>query len=311
MASHGSLPYESTSPDSGPAKLHLPNSAGRPEQPKPLLAKAPTMTKMPMAKMPVKTPAIAIKPKPIVAAPAGPKAAFNPRYDPSAPTTIIDRNINTLRKWVLPPRPRPGRRPNLAPAPTLMPKKKRKNCGAAITPEPEPRLPLPPPEAYVELQAVYLERLKEQEVLQNYIDVLGNQIKDLRFAQSGVVAVDALSDAAHAQAPEQLHQVTNMHDLDQLLQLQTKPCAKPTSKSLQQQIVHYLELRAKHRGPPRRLLDPVVRRVAETLSFLQPLKLNLVDVEDVLVENDEKKKACGFCTADTPCLCFDDGLWDT
>ena len=42
------------------------------------------------------------------------------------------------------------------------------------------------------MQMSYLSKLKEQEVIRNYIEVLTNQIKELSFVQNGVITFDAL-----------------------------------------------------------------------------------------------------------------------
>lgn len=273
-------------------------------------------------------PAIAIKPKPLAPSPVS-KAAFNPRYDPTASslTLLHEEAINTLRKWILPPRPRPGRKPSTQPVPEERKtacKKKIKTRPAAANavvaastavataadasavagvgvsaPTPSAPPTLTPAAASLDsaasttavksagavkspaigtaarvalsrlesadLHNTFLARLKEQELIRNYIEVLTNQIKELRFVQSGVITVDALDSSSRArrkiavpQTVEQLDQINNIRDLDRFVahlttQLNvihsvTKKLTSPAGLQVQLQIRHYLDLRAKHRG---------------------------------------------------------------
>ncbi|QBM88446.1 Minimal binding motif of Hap4 for binding to Hap2/3/5 [Metschnikowia aff. pulcherrima] len=313
-------------------------------------------------------PAIAIKPKPVApvgAAPVVTKLAFNPRYNPllSPSQTLLGDdtaagNINTLKKWVLPPRPRPGRKPLAVPAlpggspnspgtePRLLSHKKckllgrlggskavsagsertrgamgrlllllllpppgatpstpRSSGGSAHVSTPmsapnsvnlihssadlrrslpqrgkggvplmanaETGTPLRPelaPTAQVsELQKTYLAKLKEQELVQNYIDILTNQIQELKFVQSGVITFDALDTrpSAKPQLPQlpldQLDHINNVRDLDAFLAhltTQANVIHSVTKKfvgdslkegsHVQLQIKHYLDLKAGH-----------------------------------------------------------------
>lgn len=334
-------------------------------------------------------PAIAIKPKPQTPSPAV-KSAFNPRYDPSASslTLLQEEAINTLRKWILPPRPRPGRKPTSAPVPEERKpacKKKFKtrpatnpNAGATalsvMSPAPATpaalapgvssgaptirspalvvaaaaatpttagtvlppvakspdNLETPPPGTGVqiassrlesdELSHTFLARLKEQELIRNYIEVLTNQIKELRFVQSGVISVDALDSSSRAlrkiavpQTVEQLDQINNIRDLDRFVahlttQLNvihsvTKKVSTPAGMQVQMQIRHYLDLRAKHRaerertsaaGPsgtvltPESLVGPLLLPLPAiapssfTPSLLRPLRMNLFEEDDII-----------------------------
>lgn len=371
-------------------------------------------------------PAIAIKPKPTLAFPPA-KSTFNPRYNPAKPAALAQddtlANINTLRKWVLPPRPRPGRKPTAQQTSTLSPpektatKKKMKvlrrddadRATGALSPA-----GAGPPAAYAasqptatplrragsapvsataadaasplaghapavpkqveDLQLTYLARLKEQELIRNYIEVLTNQIKELRFVQSGVITFDALNTGSKLtpKAPvllpaEQLDHINNIRDLDKhLAHLTTQlnvihsvtkkflgDSLAPQGSHLQLQIKHYLDLLAKHRGgnaSMRPLVLPQLRTAPTPLasslftpSLLRPLKMNLFEQEDEVIDvdiiNDSdsflhdklrmdtqpaddflnlspelkqaptplkgKKMGCGFCSGDTPCLCFD------
>lgn len=372
-------------------------------------------------------PAIAIKPKPAAGTkPEGARSAFNPRYDPQLqqlPAAMLHdealANINTLRKWVVPPRPRPGRKPvgaaanahaHAAKLPTATP-------GSSVSPTaPEPPgssgtppvalgsaiskkkakvqnpagpgasplltdLPLAAPgrtikpaaalKSAADLQLVYLARLKEQELIRNYIDILTNQIKELKFVQSGVITFDALNSVETRQhkmpalqQSEQLEHINNVHDLDKFLAYlttQSNVIHSVTKKfvgdsqspaSVLQQITQYLERRARQRtlakhanprnGAP--ASSPISASTSFTPSLLQPLTMNMLDLEDDVIDVDtgaadhpvvlllapperglaerhesakmaaldagpERKSmrriGCGFCGGDTPCLCFD------
>lgn len=279
-------------------------------------------------------PAVAIKPKPS-GMPTGHRSSFNPQYDPqtSASTFFSDdsaSNINVLRKWVLPARPRPGRKPVGTTPPATAPNtslsgeenrglaKKRfkgprnsplaegiplpnsagagspsgsaissnvgnnssailssSSSGASATPGAdtpgktgslEPAVK-PISKQVCALQEAYLAKLKEQELIQNYIDTLLNQIKELRFVQSGMITVDALSSINDAkkkvstlQTSDQLDQINNMRDLEKFLAhltTQSNVIHSVTKKyldegtgardQLQLQIEHYLRLRKLHR----------------------------------------------------------------
>lgn len=347
-------------------------------------------------------PAIAIKPKPNVQAPAS-KPAFNPRYDPTALSTAnllhdeAQGNINTSRKWVLPPRPRPGRKPtSAAPVNTSVPpdkslfKKKLKvqkrddplpssslallmspgagslsaassqnaspgpiGLGLAkllrIVGSPASQLlqaaekgqvgqtmakngisatntntkeldarPLQPAlKQVVDLQLTYLAKLKEQELIRNYIEVLTNQIKELKFVQSGIITVDALNSdngskpkLPHLLPSEQIDRINNVNDLDKFLAhmtTQSNVIHSVTKKfvgnslnqelHLQLQIRYYLELRAKNSkvGSGRSLeshrqqqgaTPSTQTRSLFTPSLLRPLKMNLFDAEDEVIDVD-------------------------
>lgn len=268
-------------------------------------------------------PAVAIKPKPQAAL----KSTFNPRYNPPL---LDEQNINTLRKWVLPPRPRPGRKPTGPVLEERTTKKKLKGHEKAVaTPlRRTESAPAPAPSDVLELQLAYLARLKEQELMRNYIEVLTDQIKELRFVQSGVITFDALNSgqaptAAASLPAEQLDHINNIRDLDAFLAHVTTQLnvihsvTKRFDGGLQLQIRHYLELRAKHHRPaePTQAAPPVAAASSFTPSLLRPLQMNLFEEEvidvDVLDElpaepaEMPRRKGCGFCSGDTPCLCFD------
>lgn len=396
-------------------------------------------------------PAIAIKPKPSVI----PKSTFNPAYNQQAKTSSApqtDSLINTSRKWVLPPRPRPGRKPTTSgssPGPEKAmqkrkPKVKREeaaavtsapstavidSCGspaqskrristasgvavavtgvsngspqtsvnssrkgsasASVTPAPSISTAASSPRNYSastaqfptshdrvnDLQKSYLARIKEQELIKNYIDVLTKQIKQLRFVQSGVITFDVLNDTSimepsrpakqQALSFELLDHINNIHDLDKHLAYVTtqlnvlhsvtkkyngvnnvgmgRPLSDDqTSRLVLRQVRTILD----RRHPKDDVSSPVERSESFTPSLLQPLRMNTLDPEENLVvdivnsgdslggernrvdesmpepsfeimnllQDSETKPAldkkprkigCGFCTNDTPCVCFD------
>lgn len=236
-------------------------------------------------------PAIAIKPKPIGVAPRV-SHPFIPKYEtataqpPATSRSSEEALINTSRKWVLPPRPRPGRKPTSSGLGTLSPapekpatKKKYKTLKKLSVPSSDPAIDLVsdalntplqqsvymtrlassvdttasvtsatsatalaepshlaaspsattvPTQsvgrgANTELQMTYLARLKEQELIRSYIDVLSDQIKQLKFVQNGVITFDVLNDTASkpvkapASVPELFDHIHNIHDLDKFL----------------------------------------------------------------------------------------------
>lgn len=330
-------------------------------------------------------PAVAIKPKPVGGVATSAKSSFNPQYDPqaSASTFFSDDqagNINVLRKWVLPARPRPGRKPvaNTPPAtgaatattatttiatgaasPVIEESrglaKKRFKCTKPPTPADSNSLPPPysagspggaaatitaacktagtltnaggpigtsvsgksgtsktsgstkplttalngagvvansavttlavsgedmtrtasgtgpivntPSKQVVALQEAYLAKLKEQELINNYIDTLLNQINELRFVQSGMITADALSSindvkktAPTLQTPDQLDHINNVRDLEKFLAHLTTQAniihsvtkkyideGSAARNPIQLQIEHYLRLRQRSR----------------------------------------------------------------
>ncbi|GEQ69225.1 hypothetical protein JCM33374_g2896 [Metschnikowia sp. JCM 33374] len=346
-------------------------------------------------------PAIAIKPKPLaVAGSSSPAAAgqvkstFNPRYSPGSssspsslalppsarPTEEATANINTSKNWVLPPRPRPGRKPDerkssshkkvklskrgdtaasslatekpprsahsvsSSPPPSsspstprqsissnpssdalgestrgIIPKGKSGSVAAAVpltctTPKTKrDALPLlsskadvasgsakssVPPQRVTELQKTYLAKLKEQELVQNYIDILTNQIKELKFVQSGVITFDALNTHSPAknrvvsQPPsDQLDNINNVRDLDAFLahlttqsnviHSVTKKFVGDSSKEgshVQSQIKHYLDLKANHSGTRSQL--------ARESDLPDPTKISLADQISMVPDHD-------------------------
>ncbi|EMG50990.1 hypothetical protein G210_5327 [Candida maltosa Xu316] len=174
-----------------------------------------------------------------------------------------DCSLNTSRKWVLPPRPRPGRKPthdthgNLTddtkkvtkscPTPKKKPKCKKEPEPKSMNPPPSnivtpalsqtgtpspsngltpistndgkkstpstsvsdtpistknttPEIPIPPAEVdpakkLLDMKTTYLTKLKEQELIRNYIEVLTSQINELSFIQNGVITFDALKSS--------------------------------------------------------------------------------------------------------------------
>lgn len=275
----------------------------------------------------------AIAPKP--AAP-GLKAVFSPH--PLTQTklfmmqrTTSDSNVapglsfqvNTSKKWVLPPRPRAGRRNHeelkeVAKAKDTCKKKprarpKREDAGAkakcidlilspasALTSprsmasdmslpscaeQAEPQLSLArndlprrgnPPDSLetTQLKQAYLTKLKEQDMIYNYIDVISKQIKELRFVQNGVITRDTLHNCTAPTDPvridhkgkeststvhDQLASINNLNDLNLFLSYLTTSssvlrsamkkdallCGPQDESSLDSQIQHYTDMRAR------------------------------------------------------------------
>lgn len=139
-------------------------------------------------------------------------------------------------------------------------------------------LPAPPPlpstksedpkVQMTELKMSYLSKLKEQEIIRNYVEVLTNQIKELSFVQNGVITFDALKNttkvASNSQRItstltkskcDQLDSINNLNDLNKFLTYLSKSSdiiksAKrqpdeytSTSDNLNQQIDNYVQLR--------------------------------------------------------------------
>lgn len=255
-------------------------------------------------------PAVAIKPKPVPIA-VLPKPSNQPisTFDPNSRTSSlkndISLNINTSKRWVLPPRPRPGRKPT-----DECPKRKKpQKCGGTsasgtegkdkiqsentasssnahttqatttsahtstnpshtghkcspyTTPDSSSaspvRLLLPTDSEEVnKLKLDYLAKLKEQQLILNYMEVINKQIEELKFVQSGVITFDALDgvqgSSRHHQnrSPEQLEKINNINDLEKFLAFFTKSSniihsvtKKYMSLDLNEQLEQYLELR--------------------------------------------------------------------
>lgn len=332
-------------------------------------------------------PAVAIKPKPVIK-PASHKSSFNPEYDPQTSTSTFfpeDQagNINVLRKWVLPARPRPGRKPVANAAPTasnVSPNiddsrglnKKRFKTTKPPVPQDQNSLPIasgagspgafatafnssgsltsmsrtsssnistaktgleetatnfqttgatptkPASKQVSALQETYLAKLKEQELIQNYIDALLNQIKELRFVQSGMITTDALSSindtkkkVSTLQTPDQLDHISNFRDLEKFLAHLTTQSnvihsvtkkfideGSGTRNQLQSQIEHYTRLRQRHReknceavtktrpGIPRHNTMPSRGKLEPTSGGVAPLPSNTRFSKSLLNQSD-------------------------
>ncbi|RCK55028.1 hypothetical protein Cantr_03693 [Candida viswanathii] len=253
-------------------------------------------------------------------------------------------SLNTSRKWVLPPRPRPGRKPTHEAGATPENEKKTKGNGTSVTkkkpkckkepvpavtpdllstPSPSttgtptlskslsstpsdskksssvsssaatpaipenastsdqqlPDIPIPtidvdPKTQLLEMKMSYLSKLKEQELIRNYIEILTNQIKELGFIQNGVITFDALkSNMKYNKIPstvastsstnaryDQLEAINNLNDLNKYLNYLTKSSniinsvkkknviEGPDGDSIDHQIDHYLEIRNKFKS---------------------------------------------------------------
>lgn len=303
-------------------------------------------------------PAIAIKPKPIALLPP----THTSQFDPTPLKTSLQLNVNTSRKWVLPPRPRPGRKPaedekrarrdlqqlppaaaQPAPPPAHSPTKKVKAAGGAGA-----AASLTQSLATMRtLKQYYLAKIREQELVKNYIDVINKQIKELRFVQNGVITFDALNEAPTARAGaasgaaggaaaqstltplqvaltlyEQLERINNMNDLNKFLGYLTKLTNvihsvtkhySTTDESLDRQIALHLEAqRAAKRARP--AVEP--RAAAATVAAAElPLKAIEEDYDleellgdDLLAKPPRAKAGCGFCSNGSPCLCLEADL---
>ncbi|KAA8903718.1 hypothetical protein DIURU_002230 [Diutina rugosa] len=143
--------------------------------------------------------------------------------------------------------------------------------------------PEPSSKEIAELKQHYLSKLKEQELIRNYIEVITNQITELSFVKSGMITFEALRPPTPASAPtlkatpvmtttasstspsstnkqhaDQLDQINSIQDLNKFLAYlnrsssilnsatKRQPSKREDSESwVNHQINHYLELRAK------------------------------------------------------------------
>lgn len=275
-------------------------------------------------------PAISIKPKPVPIALSKPNNHVMSNFDMHSKSTLkndISLNINTSKKWVLPPRPRPGRKPtanaedsgndlvNSASSSTSFNSRPHKNNGkkkvkighneAIKVEDSEIRLndglhaskvanmktnplhvPKPAqksdPNQVADLKMSYLSKLKEQELIRNYIDVINNQINELKFVQNGVITFDALNSDNEARPQrisqsntpitrninqikpamsqyEQLEKINNINDLNKFLAYLTRSSNiihsatkkfigdNATESGLNNQIQNYLDIRATYK----------------------------------------------------------------
>lgn len=285
--------------------------------------------KSPPSKYSKTKPAITIKPKPMPIAISKPSNSFSANFDMNSKSTLksdISLNINTSKKWILPPRPRPGRKPTNAQleecsseSPSYSPNassstdaKTSRPCGkkkvkiekrdasfkeghqiddGAVTEK--NKMPIAPVSLakpvdhaennnLVNTKMDYLTKLKEQELIRNYIEVINNQIKELRFVQNGVITFDALNSDKDAKSlkanqsssmstktnnqpksllshNEQLEGINNMNDLNKFLAYLTKSSNiihsatkkftgdSITNGNLNGQIQNYLDIRSTYK----------------------------------------------------------------
>lgn len=283
-------------------------------------------------KYPKIQPAIAIKPKPVpVAVLPKPSGVNNRGFDSGNISSLksdIPSCVNTSKRWVLPPRPRPGRKPTNCHSeehhdsslvaqslPTngagkqMTKKRVKTNKGdssytsssimSSLIPEdqksressratPSPNLQLPESNDIINLKVIYLNKLKEQDMIRNYVEILKSQIQELRFVQSGVITSAALnttgillgkSDHENGSAfkskagsafsqCEQLERINNINDLNKFLNYLTrsssiirsatkKYAGTNNSGNLNSQIEYYLEMRSKHKVDKRQISKTV------------------------------------------------------
>lgn len=306
-------------------------------------------------KYPKIQPALAIKPKPVPIA-VLPKPSSQPisTFDPNSRTTSlksdISLNINTSKKWVLPPRPRPGRKPteecpkrkkthgnapsslasSVCPSPSLPANQLRPmNPSArqisASTPRqntasapatgtrlqpvrPRPAVPESADSEEVnKLKLEYLAKLKEQQLILNYMEVITKQIKELNFVQNGVITFDALNADVRTKSrvgetkppPEQLEKINNINDLEKFLAYLTKSSniihsvtKKFMGLDLNHQLEQYMELREKWKKDDRKR-QPILPKPTPPLQPTSPA-LFLDDITP----------RCPRCD-NNPCFCLD------
>lgn len=272
-------------------------------------------------------PAISIKPKPVPLGVSTTSKSVATNFNMNSKSTLksdISLNINTSKKWVLPPRPRPGRKPTATqedsgydsscspisnvPAPAKQNKNNGKKkvkigidegikveCCQTDANDPDVRNSIgniapatlsteqPDPNQVIDLKMNYLSKLKEQEMIRNYIDVINNQIKELRFVQNGVITFNALNSdndikpqltsqtstltAKEMTQPksamsqyEQLEKINNLNDLNKFLAYLTRSSNiihsatkkfmgdNNTEGHLNNQIQNYLDMRAMYKS---------------------------------------------------------------
>ncbi|KAI5951448.1 hypothetical protein KGF54_004522 [Candida jiufengensis] len=157
---------------------------------------------------------------------------------------------------------------------TTTPILKQSKSPTAAPPPPPPIKSNDPNLHMMELKMSYLSKLKEQEIIRNYIEVLKNQIKELSFVQNGVITFDALKNNVKLNnfnnnntqtkklitlsntKPDQLDSINNLNDLNKFLNYLSKSSdiiksvkkqqsSITTSESLNNQINNYVELRNK------------------------------------------------------------------
>ncbi|KAG5417290.1 hypothetical protein I9W82_004923 [Candida metapsilosis] len=142
-------------------------------------------------------------------------------------------------------------------------------AAAAAPPPPPPPIKQEDPEIQMtELKVSYLAKLKEQEIIRNYVEVLTNQIKELSFVQNGVITFDALKNTPKVNPNsqritstltkskcDQLDSINNLNDLNKFLNYLSKSSdiiksakRQPTDNAappdnLNQQIDNYVQLR--------------------------------------------------------------------
>lgn len=171
------------------------------------------------------------------------KLLFNPTMKKS-----VNEQLNTSKNWVLPPRPRPGRKPNdeVKKEKKKKEEKEKKVVGVAGTAKVIQ-------DDHTELKMVYLKKLKEQEMIQHYIEIITNQINELSFAKNGIITFDALNfwdlknnkksvDLLEAN----LDNINNINDLNKILNTSLQPPPNLIEENwLNSQINYYLDSRAK------------------------------------------------------------------
>ncbi|CAH6720045.1 hypothetical protein CLIB1444_03S03180 [[Candida] jaroonii] len=275
---------------------------------------------------------IAVLPKPSV-----PKSTFNPSIKTSKLKNDIALNINTSKKWILPPRPRPGRKP-VAEATSPMGSSPMvssvSNISTAMGPSASNAsnisvqstssstsnvAPIPnnserpeDPELH-KLKLSYLEKLKEQELIFNYIDIINNQINQLDFIKNGFISHDTLNQIEHEKIVvennvggrvQELENINNNQDLNKFLNYMIKSSnlihrvTKNYQGNINDQIDKYMKLRKNNLKR-----DNKEFKAEKKISKLGQNLLNEGNIFDKLVINDEF--TCGICKKSSPCFCLD------
>ena len=249
------------------------------------------------------------------------------------PKTQVEPTIgvNTSRKWVLPPRPRPGRRPFLQSSESL--KEENNNLPKAVTnaggianakasmevagKETGSHLLMtegsvgpkthtvqqPENSEQIQHKEKLLARLKEQELIRNYIEVLRSQIEELSLVLNGMITFNALDNRDSIQKTvenkttgdgkkrigcEHLESVNNMNDLNKALSYMIRSSNvihsvtknftenKTVPRNLNSQIEHYLEIRSKFK-----LMEWQRTKNRKALEQTLAMRKNVVELKNI------------------------------
>lgn len=181
---------------------------------------------------------IAVLPKPCQKT----ESKFNPNIKPT--TSIKLKNeIGLSKKWVLPPRPRPGRKPvnidddeatkrqnmkdihrgvkemnmkekEKIPSSMAISSSSSTESPFLITSSPIASPTTPDDPEFTKMKVDYLSKLKEQELINNYIEVINNQMKQLDFIKNGYMTHDTLNQINKPSITQQIQSTRNFKDLE-------------------------------------------------------------------------------------------------